>query len=90
MVGGRVIEVCEVKDRPDVLFVDVRDKNDTCAIYVEKNAASLLIEIGDSLWWQSGWAMWTPQKNLGVDPAKGIHDVQIKKIGYSGVKLKRD
>ncbi len=102
MVGGIVIEVASVRDRPDVLFVDVADraggpksKNQTCAIYVEKNPTSEKIEIGDSLWWQGRFAMWTPLANrkplcdhehhyscqrCGVD-----YDIKIPRVGYSGV-----
>ena len=88
MVGGVVIEVADVPGRPDVLFVDTRDKNDTCAVMVEKDANSERIQIGDALWWQSGWCMWTPQalrkKQKGMKCGKDF-DIKIKKIGYSGV-----
>lgn len=102
MVGGNVIEVCNVPGRPDVLFVDVADRAggpesriQTCAVYVERNENSERIQIGDSLWWQCGFCMWTPQANrlevcnhehhyscqrCGVD-----YDIKIPKIGYSGV-----
>ena len=69
MVGGVVIEVAEVKERPDVLYVDCRgrgtERSTTCAIFVEKNETSLKIQIGDKFWWQSGTAYWTP----AADPA---------------------
>lgn len=95
MVGGKVIEIADVPGRPEAIYVDVRDKNDTCAILVERNENSERIQIGDSLWWQSGYAMWTPQENAdktcdhehhyscqrcGVD-----YDIRIPRIGYSGV-----
>lgn len=94
MVGGVVIEVAEVPDRPTILFVDCVErrsagsKPQTCAIFVEKNENSLQIQIGDSLWWQGRLAMWTPYKiaqataklKQGVD-----FDVQIPRVGYSGV-----
>ncbi len=97
MVGGRVVEVSEVKNRPDVLYVDCADfqyrrkRPDTCAIYIEKNRTSELIEIGDSLWWQGRFAMWTPLRNCvpedgGEDLRCGIdYDIEIPRIGYSGV-----
>lgn len=100
MVGGIVIEVSEVKGEPDILYVDCADrttrrgKPDTCAICVQKNATSERIQIGDSLWWQGGWAMWTPKENrlteerstraghkCGVD-----YDIRIPRVGYSGVR----
>lgn len=100
MIGGKVIEVADVPDRPNVIFVDVRDKYDTCAILVERNKNSERIEIGDSLWWQGGWAMWTPQANTGsccnspdnhpeVYSCKGgcgvRYDIKMPRVGYSGV-----
>lgn len=57
MIGGIVIEVANVKDRPNVLYVDCRDRNDTCAVYVERNAKSDQIQIGDSLWWQGRFVL---------------------------------
>ena len=93
MIGGTVIEVSESKKRPEIVFVDCREKRSksTCAIYVEKNANSLAIEVGDSVWWQGRLAMWTPKRNAtgkkeddkmicGVD-----YDIQIRRIGCSGV-----
>lgn len=94
MVGGVVIEVAEVPERPTILFVDcaerqsVGGKLQTCAIYVEKNANSLQIQIGDSLWWQGRLAMWTPYKivQAAAELKQGVDfDVQIPRVGYSGV-----
>lgn len=98
MVGGTVIEVADQPGRPDVLFVDCADKPrgrrvaDTCAINVERNANSERIEIGDSVWWQGGWAMWTPKDNrCAMDEAErrglkcGVDfDIKIPRVGYSG------
>lgn len=100
MVGGIVIEVSEVKGRPEVLFIDCRDRTyakDTCAIYIEKNDISEQIQIGDSLWWQGRWAMWTPAENRGKtcdcrehdncsSRFGGDYDIQIPRVGYSGVR----
>lgn len=100
MVGGKVIEVCSVKDRPDVLFVDCADKPrgrskaDTCAIYVERTPSAEKIEIGDSLWWQGRTAYWTPAcNNISSEESakrgnKGgrDYDIPIPRVGYSGVK----
>jgi hypothetical protein len=98
MVGGTVIEVAEVPGRPDVLYVDCQDtryRKDTCAILVVKNEDSQQIQIGDSVWWQSSIAYWTPQANrMSAESAKavgrdkgGVHyDIQIPRVGYSGVK----
>ena len=99
MVGGTVIEVCDVPGRPDVLFVDCADmpgkwakKPDTCAILVERNAASEKIQVGDSIWWQGRRALWTPLANRGsVDSREraglkqGVDwDIEIPRVGYSG------
>lgn len=98
MVGGTVIEVSDVPGRPEVLFIDCADmpgkwakKPDTCAIMVERNAASEKIQVGDSIWWQGRVAMWTPRDSRGKykqDDAKGgVHyDIQIPRVGYSGIQ----
>jgi len=83
MVGGRVIEVCEFKDK---IFVDTRDKNNTCGVFMEKNSNSLQIQIGDSVWWQCGYCYWTPQDSLR-DQQSINFDIPILKIGYSGSNL---
>jgi hypothetical protein len=78
MVGGTVIEVVEVGER---IWLNIRDKTypkDTCTIYVERNADSELIRPGDSIWWQSCFAYWTPA-------ARDRADVKILRTGFSGV-----
>jgi hypothetical protein len=50
-----------------------------CAAYIERTDAALLIEPGDSLWWQGRDAMWTPR-------AGGKPDRKLRRIGYSGVR----
>lgn len=100
MVGGTVIEVADDPARPNVIYVNCADKPrgrriaDTCAINVERNADSERIEVGDSVWWQGRWAMWTPQANRvsseeserrGLKCGKDF-DIQIPRVGYSGVK----
>jgi hypothetical protein len=97
MVGGIVIEVAEVKDQSDVLFIDCHDRHycETCAIYVEKNETSLRIEPGDSIWWQGRYAMWTPKANADKPNCGHRHhvscqrcgvdyDIRIPRVGYSG------
>lgn len=99
MVGGTVIECCDHPTDRSRIYINCanRGKNqkraDECAIYVARNQDSEQIEIGDSIWWQGSWAMWTPQRNrvnsedaenrllkCGVD-----YDIQIPRVGYSGV-----
>ena len=83
MVGGIVIEVVWRND-DDKVFVDCQDTRykDTCAIYVERNADSEQIEVGDRIWWHGRLAMWTPADETRVE-------VQIPRVGYSGVTLDR-
>lgn len=88
MIGGIVVEVAEIKDRPDVLYIDCRDNvyiRETCGILVQKNEISNQIQLGDKIWWQGRWAMWTPANThrgkQGVD-----FDIQIPRIGYSGMQ----
>lgn len=99
MVGGTVVEVCEVPGRPDVLFVDCADmprgrtRPDTCAVHVERSATSERIDVGDGLWWQGSLAYWTP---LGMRMSQEEHetaghrsgvdyDIPINRVGFSGV-----
>lgn len=86
MVGGIVIEVVTILD--DKVYINCRDKQykQSCGIYVEKNENSEKVEIGDTVWWQSGYAMWTPanHKNVCVGGRSGIdYDIKIPKIGFS-------
>lgn len=86
MVGGTVIEVISnIETKPDAVWVNAKDMahGDECAIYVEKNETSLQINVGDSIWWQGGYAMWTPREVVESGIGKG--DIQIPRIGFSGV-----
>lgn len=78
MIGGTVIEVIKLPNR---IWVNCEEPDSTskCAIYVERNAASEQIQPADSVWWQGGFAMWTPYGHERTD-------VQIPRIGFSGVK----
>jgi hypothetical protein len=80
MVGGKVIETILL---PDKIWINARDnyprrRPDECAIYVERNADSEAIRVGDSIWWQGGYAMWTPA-------SREFADHKIPRVGYSGV-----
>lgn len=83
MVGGRVIEVVWQCDR---IFVDTHDMHNrnTRAIWVERNANSEHIDLGDLLWWRGDTALWTPSGGS----AKG-KEIEIPKLGPSGVYLDR-
>lgn len=84
MVGGKVIEVADIKSRPNVIWVNCADmprgrrKPDTCSVLVERSPDADKIEIGDSIWWQGGRIYWTPQDKSRVE-------VVLRKIGGSGV-----
>ncbi len=95
MIGGTVVKVKVLKDR---VWVNCEEDNSTsqCAIYVEKNPKSLCIEPGDSVWWQGGFAMWTPyfnrkktcdhQHHYSCARVGKDYDIRIPRIGFSGVK----
>ena len=87
MVGGIVTEVIVLPEKVWVNCVDKDERrNDKCAIYVERNEKSLKIRPGDSLWWQSNWAMWTPYEYKQGSGRGGIdYDQKIPRIGFSGV-----
>ena len=97
MVGGTVLEVCDHPTDRHKIYVNVGERPykriEECAIYVERNANSEKIELGDALWWQGNFAMWTPQTNRVADSEAerrklkcGVdYDIQIPRIGFSGV-----
>ena len=82
MVGGKIIEI--VKESPDRWWVNcggIRSEyKTTCAIFLDPAGNDLAP--GDSLWWQSDSAYWTPYTRGKFD---GREDVKLKKIGFSGV-----
>lgn len=82
MVGGKVVEIIQdVKDRPDVIWVNTEDDlyGDTCAIYIEKDESSLDIKLGDIIWWRGPYAMWTPQS------PSSVYEEKLRRVGFSGV-----
>lgn len=98
MVGGIVIETLVVpalvendvecaafgKERAARVWVNVRDTRgrETCAIYVEHTNESRSISIGDRVWWQGGFAFWTPRH-------LAFHDKPLRRLGCSGVTRPR-
>lgn len=74
-VGGKVVETIVLEDR---VWINTSDDGDECAIYVERTPESRTISEGDSLWWQSGWAFWTPRN-------RAFEDRRLNRIGASGV-----
>lgn len=94
MVGGVVIEVCQVPGHPDELYVNCIETLQSrqaaqCAVHVPRTTVSERIEIGDSLWWQSGHVMWTPagvNQNIAGVVCGVDYDVRIPKLGYTNSK----
>lgn len=87
MVGGKVIEVIARPDK-EIIWVNCQDNRDECAIYVVMNEMSRKIKPGDSLWWQSDSAMWTPAENRWKNPEGkcGVDfDIRLPRVGFSGV-----
>ena len=85
MIGGTVIEVIQL---PDKVWINCEENNSSsqCAIYVERNAKSLCVERSDQIWWQGGWAMWTPYSyKQGTGKDGKDFDIKLPRIGFSGV-----
>jgi hypothetical protein len=84
MVGGIVTQTIVLADK---VWVDCEepDSPSKSAIYVERNATSERIQPGDTVWWQGGYAMWTPYGTNGTRCGKD-YDIKIRRIGFSGVK----
>ncbi len=81
MVGGIVIEVCDIPKQPDWLWVNTASRQrprEQCSVLVAKSVDAEQIQIGDSLWWQGGVCYWTPADKSRIE-------VQLAKIGGSGV-----
>jgi len=93
MVGGIVIGLARSTDDTLVYVHDTgRGYGDHCSIRVverrKDNGEPVEIGIGDSIWWQSRDAMWTPKavKDAGIDPGVGCSkdwDIHLPRVGYS-------
>jgi hypothetical protein len=77
MIGGKVINVHDGGGCFDGNNLSVR-----CVEKRRSDGISVTVGIGDSVWWQAGWIMWTPEASdrlaCGVD-----FDIQLPKVGYS-------
>lgn len=80
MCGGKVIETIILEDS---VWVNVQDKRDICAVYVDNTPESRSISDGDSIWWQGGYVFWTAKNKKGKTVGKV--DYKLKKRGFSGV-----
>jgi hypothetical protein len=74
MVGGIVVDIWIWEN--DRVHVVVKENQKCLEVHLAKDAHSLTIVRGDSLWWQLGNAYWTPRD-------KSLSDVQIKRYGLS-------
>ena len=84
MIGGRVIEACDVPDRGDGkrrVYVECKDVTygDVGGIHVEKCADADAIQPGDTVWWQGRSVYWTPQDRSRVE-------VEIPRVGLCGMR----
>lgn len=75
-VGGTVIDIVPVS--PSKLWVNTMDRGSLHHVAVYCDPQGEPIDVGDSLWWQSGKCYWTPRD-------RSRQDVPLPKIGYSGV-----
>ncbi len=94
-VGGVVVGLEKKDDRPGDVRVTVAepirrrgrpprlDVANATAVWVEERP----IRLGDQLWWQGAFAMWTPQEahaDVMPDRRGGVdYDIQIPRKGYS-------
>jgi hypothetical protein len=89
MIGGMVIEVCQVPMHPEHIFINcvesvLKRNAKQCGVYVPCTVVSLRVEVGDHIWWQSGFVYWTPAA-IRRDANKVVsgvdYDVRIPRIG---------
>lgn len=86
MVGGIVVGLARKADRTILNVQDERAAADYCCqdvIEVRRDTGEpVAIGLGDSIWWQSRDAMWTPKgsarERCGVD-----FDIRLPRVGYS-------
>lgn len=79
MIGGKIHTVFMFDDRLSLLVQGTGcESNDRLVIDVPLDVALHGIASGDSVWWQSDIALWTPQNNVAED-----EDIHIPRIGYS-------
>ncbi len=88
MVGGKVTDVVI---RPDRIWVNVQDPiyTDQLGLYLSRNDNSLQIIKGDTIWWQSRNAYWTPGENspLVGQLIMGVYyDIPIPRLSMAGVR----
>jgi hypothetical protein len=91
MVGGEIVGLARGAENTLVHVQDVVPYDrDFCSIRVTERRIDtnepVELNIGDSIWWQSGNAMWTPKAMKGHAQGEGCGktwDIALKKVGYS-------
>lgn len=98
MVGGIVIGLSRTKDRTHVRVAECPHGRkhdpatecpypDTLSVYTDEvrldNQEKVTINLGDSLWWQSGKCYWTPRAIKTRIKSGKDYDIPMVKIGYS-------
>lgn len=80
-VGGKVINH---KIFDESVYIDTDDDGCKCAIYVERDANSEKVSIGDIVWWQGERAFWTTKDR------KTEVETVLTRRGFSGVPYPHD
>ncbi len=89
MVGGTVIGIARGSESTLVHVQETKSASQCSIRVVEKridNDQPVSIQIGDSIWWQSQQAMWTPKQVRHYDKPLGCGttwDIALPRIGYS-------
>lgn len=76
MVGGKVTDIWKWPAHGELVKVVVVDKGEYLGVDLKKNSDSLAITRGDTIWWQSRIACWTPHDRSFVDR-------HIPRVGFS-------
>lgn len=95
MVGGVIVEVAEIPQDRDTLYVDchamVGGIPRNCAVLVKRSPGYPDISFGDWLWWRGRNAYWTPameikNKQKGGFATGATFDIPVKLAAAPGVK----
>lgn len=98
MTSNTIVDIVDLATK---LFVSVVDEKCHIAsnkhvIYIERNEDSLRMKVGDFLWWDDEYVMWTPKESKdrydnghliehGVD-----YDIKISKVGKTSMREPAD
>jgi hypothetical protein len=77
MIGGTVESVTPDGERIKIVVTETTyERADYCAIRVKPSADARAVKPGEGLWWQGGFAYWTPAN-------RSRRDVALERVGYS-------